>query len=78
MKLSFVLGAAGFEPTSIDTTCTVTLESGTITSSHLKVSAHVPGISGEVFQNCVEEARLNCPVSKVLNATITAEATLKS
>jgi osmotically inducible protein OsmC len=32
MKLSFVLGAAGFTPSRIETTCTVTLENGTITT----------------------------------------------
>src|SRR4051812_27138870 len=39
MKLSFVLGAAGFTPDNIDTTCTITLENGAITESHLSVSA---------------------------------------
>ncbi len=78
MKLSFVLVAAGFEATNIDTTCTVTLENGSITNSHLKVTAHVPGISQEAFQTAVEDAKVNCPVSKLLKATITHEATLKS
>ena len=49
MKLSFVLGAAGFTPDSIDTECTVTLDSGAVTSSHLNVKAKVPGISSEKF-----------------------------
>ena len=78
MKLSFVLGAAGFEPSNIETTCTMTLENGTITNSHLKVSAQVPGISQDVFNKCVEEAKNTCPVSKALNLTITSEGTLKA
>ena len=77
MKLSFVLGAAGFEPTNIDTVCTITLDSGTITNSHLNVTAQVPGISQDVFNTCVEDAKLNCPVSKLLKSTITSEAILK-
>ncbi len=78
MKLSFILGAAGFEPTSIDTVCTVTLENGAITNSHLNVTAQVSGISKEVFDTCVEDAKTNCPISKSLNTSITHEATLKA
>src|SRR5919202_769918 len=44
MKLSFVLGAAGFTPESLETTSTVALEDGTITSSKLVLKAKVPGI----------------------------------
>ncbi|HYC41202.1 MAG TPA: OsmC family protein [Chitinophagaceae bacterium] len=76
MKLSFVLGAAGFTPDNIDTKCTITLESGTITESHLDVSASVPGIDEAKFKDCVEEAKKTCPISKLLNTNITAEARL--
>ena len=77
MKLSFVLGAAGFTPTSIETKCTVTLEGGAITESHLNVSAVVPGIDDSKFQECAEDAKINCPISKSLNTNITLSATLK-
>lgn len=77
MKLSFVLGGAGFTPESIETTSTVTLQDGTITKSHLVVKATVPGISPERFQECVEDAKKNCPISKALSSLeITAEAQL--
>jgi osmotically inducible protein OsmC len=76
MKLSFVLGAAGFTPENIDTKCTITLENGTITESHLEVKATVPNIDEAKFQECVAEARANCPISKLFNTNITAEATL--
>ncbi len=76
MKLSFVLGAAGFTPTSIDTEATVTLEAGSITASHLVVKAIVPGITPEKFKECAEEAKANCPISKLLNTNISMEATL--
>ena len=68
MKLSFVLGSAGFIPDSIETTSEVELEAGTIRSSHLTVKAKVPGITPERFQQCVEEAKNDCPVSKALSA----------
>ena len=78
MKLSFVLGAAGFTPTSIDTKCSITLEAGAITESHLVVTAVVPGIDDAKFQECAAEAKENCPISKSLNANINIvlEATL--
>lgn len=76
MKLSFVLGAAGFTPDNIDTKCTITLTDGTITESHLEVKAAVPGIDAEKFAACAAEAKANCPVSKLLNATITMDASL--
>ncbi|MGB8195059.1 MAG: OsmC family protein [Chitinophagaceae bacterium] len=68
MKLSFVLGAAGFTPESIETTSTITLHEGTITKSHLVVKAKVPDITPERFQTCVEEAKNTCPVSKALSS----------
>src|SRR5687768_2613117 len=76
MKLSFVLGGAGFEPESIETTSTVTLDNGVITGSHLTVKANVPGIPEDRFRECAEDAKANCPVSKALNIEITMEASL--
>ena len=77
MKLSFVLGSAGFIPDSIETSSEVELEAGTIRSSHLTVKAKVPGITPERFQQCVEEAKNDCPVSKALSALeIKADAQL--
>ncbi len=76
MKLSFVLGAAGFTPDSIRTKCSITLESGTITESHLEVKASVPGIDKAKFAECAADAKANCPVSKLLNSKITMDATL--
>jgi osmotically inducible protein OsmC len=76
MKLSFVLGAAGFTPESIETSCDITLDNGTITTSHLKVRATVPGISEDKFKECAEDAKANCPVSKAYNVETTMEASL--
>jgi lipoyl-dependent peroxiredoxin len=78
MKLSFVLGAAGFTADEINTTCEITLDpaAGAITGSHLIISAKIPGISQEQFDAAVADAKANCPISKLLNATITHEAVL--
>ena len=76
MKLSFVLGNGGFTPEKLETTCTITLENGVITGSHLDLSAIVPDISQEEFDKCVQEAKENCLVSKAYNMPITVEAKL--
>jgi osmotically inducible protein OsmC len=76
MKLSFVLNAAGFTADNIDAKCTVTIENGTITESHLDVSAKVPGIDAGKFADCAEEARRECPVSKALSVSITMDVKL--
>lgn len=78
MKLSFVLGGAGFTPESIETSSTVTLDpaAGVITESHIELKAKVPGISKEKFLECAEDAKANCPVSKALNMKLTMVAEL--
>ncbi|MFT3682628.1 MAG: OsmC family protein [Ferruginibacter sp.] len=76
MKLSFVLNAAGFTADSIETRCDITLDNGAITESHLHVKATVPGISKEKFDECVADAKANCPISKLYNTNITHEAEL--
>jgi osmotically inducible protein OsmC len=76
MKLSFVLGEAGFTPDDLTVTCTITLEDGKITSSHLALKGKVPGISKEKFEECAQNAKANCPISKSLNTNITLEASL--
>lgn len=76
MKLSFVLGAAGFTPDTLETQCTITLEDGTITGSHLVLKAKVPGISAEQFETCAADAKANCPLSKAYNMAITLDAQL--
>ena len=76
LKLSFVLGAAGFTPDSIDTKCEITLDGGVITKSHLIVTAKVPTITKEKFAEVAAEAKAGCIVSKLLNLEITMDATL--
>lgn len=76
MKLSFVLGAAGFTPESLEATATVSLDDGTITSSNIVLTAKVPGIDAAKFKECADDAKANCPISKLLNTTIGLEAKL--
>jgi osmotically inducible protein OsmC len=80
MALAFALGEAGHEPTEITTQAAVTVEKQdagfAITAVHLDLQATIPGISEEEFKKVAESAKQNCPVSKVLNATITLDAKL--
>lgn len=78
MKLSFVLGAAGFTPETIETTAIINLDTaqGAVTASHLVLKAKVPGITKEKFDECAADAKANCPISKLLNAEITLETEL--
>ena len=78
MKVSFLLAAKNFISESIDTTCSVTVDNGAITLSHLDISAKVPGITMEQFQEIVLDAKENCVVSKLFNTLITLKATLAS
>jgi lipoyl-dependent peroxiredoxin len=76
MKLSFVLGEAGFQPEKLETKCEVTFENGSVTKSHLTLKGTVPGIDQQQFDECVKKAEKECPISKLLNTEISSEATL--
>lgn len=67
MKLSFVLGAAGYTPEQLETKCDITLDNGTITKSELYVTGTVPGISAEDFKKLAEDAHEGCLVGKLFN-----------
>lgn len=78
MALSHALSGAGHAPESLQVTAAVTFQPGEgITGSHLLVSAKVPGLTAEQFQEFAEGAKSGCPVSKALaGIPITLEATL--
>jgi osmotically inducible protein OsmC len=80
MALSMILGQAGMTAENIATTATVSLdqtEGGfTITSSHLQTTVKIPNADKAAFQKAVDAAKSGCPVSKLLNATITMDAKL--
>lgn len=76
MKLTFVLNAAGFTPDELTTRCDITLDNGAITLSELNVTGKIPGITAEKFQECAEDAKENCPISKLYNCEKQLTATL--
>lgn len=80
MFLSAVLTRNNVPPTRIDTRASVHLGDGpTITRIDLDVTAEVPGLDADTFQQYAEEAKAKCPVSKALaggpEIVLTAELT---
>jgi len=80
MATAFQLTGAGHPPESLDCNATLTMEQVPggfkIAAIHLVLKAKVPGIDNGKFQELAREAKENCPVSKVLNAEITMDASL--
>ena len=81
MALAFQLQGAGFTPTELAAEAAVSLvkegEGFRISRSALKLTADVPGIDRQRFEELAHQAEKNCPVSKVLNAEITLDWTLR-
>ena len=80
MALSMILGDAGMRAERIDTKATVSLDqvegAFKVTSSHLQTTVRIPNADGAAFQKAVEAAKSGCPISKLLDATITMDARL--
>jgi osmotically inducible protein OsmC len=82
MALSFALNNEGFTADAIETEAQLTMDqvngAWTITAVHLLTRARVPNIDAAKFSELAAGAKANCPVSRVLNATITLDAALTS
>lgn len=78
MKLSFLLGEAGFTPNTLETEAVVTFEDGSITKIHLDLNGKVDGIDNNKFQEIALNAKQTCPISKLLNTEITLSASLSN
>jgi osmotically inducible protein OsmC len=82
MALSAELGKAGMKPERIETSAAVTLETvdgkPTVTKSHLVTKAKVPGADRAKFMEVANGAKAGCPISRLLKAEITMDATLES
>ena len=82
MALSAFLGKAGHTPERVATQANLTLEqvhgNWTITTIELNTTAKVLGIDRQQFDAIANDAKANCPVSRVLNAKITLSAKLES
>ena len=81
MALSLELQKAGITAERIETKADVTLEQVAdgyaITAVHLTLKAKIPGADQAKFEELAGKAKAGCPVSKLLNAKITLDATLE-
>ena len=82
MALSLILSEAGLTATQMDTGAKVTLEQVeggfAITAVHLTLKARIPGTDQAKFSELANKAKAGCPLSKVIKADITLDATLVS
>jgi lipoyl-dependent peroxiredoxin len=80
MALSLILGEAKLTAAQMDTTAKVAIEQVeggfAITEVHLALKARIPGADQATFEKLAAKAKAGCPVSKLLKAEITLEATL--
>ncbi|MCX6230751.1 MAG: OsmC family protein [Bacteroidetes bacterium] len=76
MKLSFLLGDAGFTADNLDTVATVTFEDGAVTNIHLDLTGEIKGISADKFEELAQIAKETCPISNLLNTKITLSVNL--
>ncbi|QDE39992.1 OsmC family protein [Luteibacter pinisoli] len=82
MALSLMLGNNNLTADRIETRADVTLakdgEGFSITKVHLTTKAKIPGTDQAKFAEIAKQAKEGCPVSKVLRAEITLDATLEA
>ena len=80
MALALFMANEGLTPESIDTTATVSFENvngaWTVTSSHLETRVKSPGADPARFKAAADGAKAGCPISRLLNTTITMDARL--
>lgn len=80
MALSLILEQAGFKADEMNTRAEVTLEKQgdgfAITKIHLTLQAKIPGCDKAKFEELAGKAKAGCPVSKLLKAEITLDASL--
>jgi osmotically inducible protein OsmC len=80
MALSLILGEAGLTADEMNTQADVTLEKQAdgfaITKVHLTLRAKIPGCDKAQFDALAGKAKAGCPVSKLLKAEITLDASL--
>jgi osmotically inducible protein OsmC len=74
MAVDSILTNKGLNPTSLDTTATLTLEGLDITAIHLSITGSVTGINADEFTAVTKDAEKNCIISKSLKVVITSEA----
>ena len=82
MQLAFLIQRAGAQAEELSTEAAVSLvpdgEGFKIDRSALTLRAKVPGLDRAKFEELAHTAEKSCPVSRLLNAEITLDATLEA
>jgi len=76
MQLSAFLTEEDYEPERLEAKGEVTLENGSLTLSHITLTAKIDKIELGTFEELVQKAKTNCPISKALDTEIKVDATL--
>ena len=81
MATAFQLTGAGHTPEELRAEARVSMEQEgggwSIKAVALTLRGRVPGIAADEFERLAEAAKAGCPVSRVLNASITLDAALE-
>ena len=79
MALSFALAGAGLNDGTLETEAKVQLDKDgdgfTVTRSDLSLTASIPGLDEAKLREFAEEAKVNCPISKLLKAEMNLDVT---
>ena len=82
MALSFALAKQGLNDGRLETTARVKLEQDgegfKVSRSDLELTASVPGIDEQKLRDLAEEAKKNCPISKLLDAEMDLEVRVEA
>jgi osmotically inducible protein OsmC len=73
MALSARLGERGITPESVETSCDITFENGTLSKSMLTTTLTARGADKAKVDEAAAAAKAGCPISKVLNLEIGLE-----
>jgi osmotically inducible protein OsmC len=82
MALSFALAKEGITDARLETTAKVRLDEDgggfKVSRSDLQLTADVPGMDESRLRELAEDAKKNCPISKLLNADMDLEVRARS
>jgi lipoyl-dependent peroxiredoxin len=75
MAFASALSKKGFVPDQLETKALLTMEKEdigwTVKKIHLEVAGKVPNIDQNTYQEAAEDARKNCPISRLLSPGLT-------
>lgn len=76
MALGAQLGERGITADAVETSCEITFENLTLTKSVLTTKVKAPGADKAKVEEAAAAAKAGCPISKVLNLTVSLDLTV--